>query len=171
MLVLLEHVMGRSKALSYLKKLQANNVGPSSSTGDLQPKVSSGSLAVANGDVQMNLTSIADDKSNFSIVFPSEGTAAPETVALPYDIGLVKGAPHGSNGAMLAKFLLSATAQKQISTLAYGVPVRSDVTPNDPQYAKLQAAIKGVTVYHPDWDSVLSSLNSTVAAYNSAVGS
>ena len=45
--------MGRDKALEYLKNLQANNFGPSSSTGKLGPKVSKGELAVANSDVQM----------------------------------------------------------------------------------------------------------------------
>ena len=55
MLVLLQHLLGKPGALDYLAKLQANNVGPSSSTGKLQPKVSNGELLVANGDVQMNL--------------------------------------------------------------------------------------------------------------------
>jgi len=41
-LILLEHEMGKPAALDYLKQLQANNVGPSSSTGKLQPKVSTG---------------------------------------------------------------------------------------------------------------------------------
>ena len=54
-LVLLQHLRGKDGALEYLTKLQANNVGPSSSTGKLQPKVSNGELLVANGDVQMNL--------------------------------------------------------------------------------------------------------------------
>ncbi len=54
-LLLLQHLMGNQQALDYLAKLQTNNVGPSSSTGKLQPKVSNGELLVANGDVQMNL--------------------------------------------------------------------------------------------------------------------
>ncbi|PRC47100.1 2-aminoethylphosphonate ABC transporter substrate-binding protein, partial [Mycobacterium sp. ITM-2017-0098] len=41
-LVLLQHLLGKPAALDYLKALQANNVGPSSSTGKLQPKVSNG---------------------------------------------------------------------------------------------------------------------------------
>ena len=65
MLILLQHLRGRQGALDYLTKLQANNVGPSSSTGKLQPKVSNGELLVANGDVQMNLGSIKDDGSKF----------------------------------------------------------------------------------------------------------
>ena len=170
LLILLEHEMGTTNALDYLKKLQANNVGPSSSTGALQPKVSSGSLSVANGDVQMNLSSIAQDKSNFSVIFPANGTATPEMVALPYDAGLVKNAPHAAAGKQLLTFLLSAEAQQQVTTLAFGIPVRSDVTPSGDSYTQLQAAIKGKDVYHPDWDAVLTSLDSMVAAYNNAVG-
>jgi 2-aminoethylphosphonate transport system substrate-binding protein len=170
-LVLLQHEMGKSAAIAYLKKLQANNVGPSSSTGDLQPKVSTGQLDVANGDVQMNLASINNDKSKFTVFFPSNGTAAPETLALPYDIGLVKGAPHGDNGQKLANFLLSATAQKQVSSLAFGLPVRSDVQPTDMAYTKIESAIKGVKIYIPNWNDVLKSLNADVTTYTNAVGS
>ena len=64
-LLLLQHVLGKQGALDYLKKLEENNVGPSASTGKLQPKVSKGEIWVANGDVQMNLASIANDKSAF----------------------------------------------------------------------------------------------------------
>ena len=53
--MLLQHLRGKEGAMEYLKALQANNVGPSSSTGKLQPKVSNGELLVANGD-----TAIAD---------------------------------------------------------------------------------------------------------------
>ena len=68
---MLQHLLGKQGALDYLKKLEANNVGPSASTGKLQPKVSKGEIWVANGDVQMNLTSIANDKSAFSLFFPA----------------------------------------------------------------------------------------------------
>jgi len=37
-LLQLQHVLGKQGALGYLGKLQANNVGPSSSTGKLQPE-------------------------------------------------------------------------------------------------------------------------------------
>ena len=70
-LILLQHLLGKQGAMDYLTKLQANNVGPSSSTGKLQPKVSNGELLVANGDVQMNLGSIKDDGSKFNIFIPA----------------------------------------------------------------------------------------------------
>src|SRR5512138_1276218 len=100
-LILLQHVMGKDGALAYLKKLQANNVGPSSSTGKLQPKVSSGSLVVANGDLQMNLASISNDKSAFKVFFPAEAGSAPHTLAPPYDMGLRANAPHADNAKKL----------------------------------------------------------------------
>jgi 2-aminoethylphosphonate transport system substrate-binding protein len=170
-LVLLQHEMGKDAALAYLKKLQSNNVGPSSSTGKLQPKVSSGSLTVANGDLQMNLTSISADKSAFKVFFPADGTKQPETLALPYDMGLTSNAPHADNGKKLMSFLLSPDAQKAASSVAFGIPVRSDVTPTDANYNSVQAAIKGVQIYHPDWDSVLTDLDKDVSAYTNATAS
>ncbi|PRC57520.1 2-aminoethylphosphonate ABC transporter substrate-binding protein, partial [Mycobacterium sp. ITM-2017-0098] len=83
-LVLLQHLLGKPAALDYLKALQANNVGPSSSTGKLQPKVSNGELLVANGDVQMNLASIKDDGSKFSIFIPQGADGTRTTISLPY---------------------------------------------------------------------------------------
>lgn len=170
-LVLLMHLMGKQGALDYLRKLEANDVGPSSSTGDLQPKVSSGQLVVANGDLQMNQQSIQDDRSNFSVFFPTDVGQAPATVALPYDIGLAANGPHSANGKQLIQFLLSKDVQNTVSSKAFGYPVRSDVQPTDANFTKLNALLKGVTIYHPDWDSILSELDSDVAAYNSATGS
>lgn len=170
-LVLLQHIMGKDAALAYLKKLQANNVGPSSSTGKLQPKVSSGALTVANGDLQMNLSSIATDKSAFKVFFPAAAGQAPQTVALPYAMGLTSNAPHADNGKKLMTYLLSAEAQTAVSATAYGIPVRSDVKPTDANFAQVQQAIEGVEVYHPDWGTVLGELDADVAAYTDATAS
>lgn len=171
LLVLLEHEMGKQGALNYLKKLQANNVGPSSSTGDLQPKVSSGSIVVANGDVQMNLDSIQVDHSKFKVFFPADGNAAPESVAIPYDISLTANAPDAANGKKLIAFLLSKKVQETVSSGAFGFPVRTDVHPSDANYTQLKNAMQGVHIYYPDWGSILSGLNAELAAYNNAVSS
>ena len=90
-LILLQHLRGKPGALDYLTKLQANNVGPSSSTGKLQPKVSNGELLVANGDVQMNLGSIKDDGSKFNIFIPAAADGKRTTVSLPYVAGVDQG--------------------------------------------------------------------------------
>ena len=115
-LLLLQHLMGKPGALDYLGKLQANNVGPSSSTGKLQPKVSNGELLVANGDVQMNLASINDDGSKFDIFFPADADGNRTTVALPYVMGLAKGAPHAEQAKKLMEFLLSETGAEDRRT-------------------------------------------------------
>lgn len=170
LLVLLQHVMGKQNALDYLKRLQTNNVGPSSSTGKLQPKVSSGSLLAANGDVQMNLSSISSDNSDFTVTFPTEGTKAPQTVALPYAMGMTTNAPHTAAATKLMTYLLSAKAQTQVSAQAFGIPVRTDVTPTDANYTKVKQVLQGVQIYHPDWTTILSGLNADVSAYTAAVG-
>lgn len=50
---------GKDAGFDYLGKLQANNVGPSASTGKLTALVNKGELYVANGDLQMNLSQMA----------------------------------------------------------------------------------------------------------------
>ncbi|TDW19238.1 2-aminoethylphosphonate ABC transporter substrate-binding protein [Kribbella kalugense] len=169
-LLLLQHLLGKQGALDYLKKLEANNVGPSASTGKLQPKVSKGELLVANGDVQMNAASIANDKSAFSIFFPAGTDGKQTTLALPYVMGLGAGAPNADGGKQLMEYLLSTDAQQTISKDAFGVPARDDVKPTDANFQTVEKVTNGVEVWQPDWSAVLTGLDADVAAYMKAVG-
>jgi 2-aminoethylphosphonate transport system substrate-binding protein len=171
-LILLQHLLGKPGALDYLTKLQANNVGPSSSTGKLQPKVSNGELLVANGDVQMNLGSIKDDGSKFTIFIPAAAGGKKTTISLPYVAGVTKGAPHADSAKKLLAFLVSEDVQKTVGPEALGIPVldslakSGDSGPNTPA-----GVLKDVEVWVPDWNAVLAELDADVAAYQKATGS
>ncbi|MEV5966712.1 2-aminoethylphosphonate ABC transporter substrate-binding protein [Kribbella sp. NPDC051952] len=169
-LILLQHLLGKQGALDYLKKLEASNVGPSASTGKLQPKVSKGELLVANGDIQMNLASIAVDKSAFRVFFPTGQDGKKTTLGLPYVMGLTAGAPNADGGKQLMDYLLSTDAQQTVSSDAYGTPARDDVKPTDANFASVQKAMTGVEVWQADWSAVLTDLDADVAAYTKAVG-
>jgi 2-aminoethylphosphonate transport system substrate-binding protein len=173
-LVLLQHLLGKPGALDYLTKLQANNVGPSSSTGKLQPKVSNGELLVANGDVQMNLDSIKSDGSKFQLFFPATADGKRTTVSVPYVAGITKGAPHADSGKKLLAFLLSDDVQKTVEPDALGIPVRDQIrtaSAESPKPNTPAAVLDGVDVWVPDWNTVLSELDADVAAYQKATGS
>lgn len=169
-LIQLQHLYGKDAALAYLKKIESNNVGPSSSTGKLQPKVSKGELSVANGDLQMNLASIHNDKSNFKVWFPADDAGKPSTFALPYFMGLTSGAPHADAGRRLMDYLLSTDAQNAVSVEALGLPAREDVKPTDANAAEITKALAGVEIWTPEWDTVLKDLDADLVAYNKAVG-
>ncbi|MDV3128560.1 2-aminoethylphosphonate ABC transporter substrate-binding protein [Mycobacterium sp. 21AC1] len=169
-LVLLQHLRGRPGALDYLTRLQANNVGPSSSTGKLQPKVSNGELLVANGDVQMNLGSIKNDGSKFTIFIPAHDGKR-TTVSLPYVAGVTKGAPHAEDAKKLLAYLLSEDVQKTVETEALGIPVREDLASSGaPQPNTPAAVLEGVQLWVPDWNAVLADLDGDLAAYQKATG-
>jgi len=173
-LILLQHLMGKPGALDYLTKLQANNVGPSSSTGKLQPKVSNGELLVANGDVQMNLGSIKDDGSKFNIFIPAGPDGKKTTVSLPYVGGVTKGAPHADGAKKLLAFLLSEDVQKTVAPDALGIPVLESLVASSEEAAGPNTpagVLKGVEVWVPDWAAVLGELDADVAAYQKATGS
>ncbi|MEW1903030.1 2-aminoethylphosphonate ABC transporter substrate-binding protein [Streptomyces sp. NPDC086147] len=161
---------GQAPAMEYLKKLQANNVGPSSSTSKLAPKVDKGELLVANGDVQMNF---AQSKSmpNLGIWFPAKGNGRPTTFALPYAAGLVNKAPHAENGRKLLDFLLSEGAQREVSAVGGGFPARKDVEPTDANAVELAKLLEGVEVFEPDWADIDANLTAYVDAWKSATGS
>ena len=173
-LILLQHLLGKPAALDYLGKLQANNVGPSSSTGKLQPKVSNGELLVANGDVQMNLGSIKDDGSKFNVFIPGTLDGKRTTVSLPYVGGVTKGAPHADGAKKLLAYLVSQDVQKTVAPEALGIPVLESLVASSEEAAGPNTpagVLKGVEVWVPDWNAVLAELDADVAAYQKATGS
>ncbi|MFG2851086.1 2-aminoethylphosphonate ABC transporter substrate-binding protein [Streptomyces mirabilis] len=167
---------GKEQALAYLKKLQANNVGPSASTGKLAPKVDKGELLVANGDVQMNYAQ-SKDMPNLGIWFPkatdkaADAAGKPTTFALPYAAGLVTKAPHTDNGRKLLDFMLSAKAQQQVSEIGGGFSARKDVKATDANAIALTRLMDGVALFEPDWADIDKNLTSYVEDWKTATGS
>ncbi|MGW8743596.1 2-aminoethylphosphonate ABC transporter substrate-binding protein [Streptomyces sp. NPDC055794] len=161
---------GEKPAMDYLKKLQANNVGPSASTGKLAPKVDKGELLVANGDVQMNY---AQSKSmpNLGIWFPAREGGKPTTFALPYAAGLVTDAPHDENGRKLLDYMLGQKAQRQVSEIGGGFAARQDVKATDANAIELAKLMDGVEIFEPDWTDIEENLTSYVDAWKSATDS
>ncbi|WP_329181603.1 2-aminoethylphosphonate ABC transporter substrate-binding protein [Streptomyces sp. NBC_01477] len=161
---------GQGPAMDYLKRLQANNVGPSASTGQLAAKVDKGELLVANGDVQMNYADMAS-MPNQGIFFPAAAGGRPTTFALPYAAGLVRNGPHQDAGRKLLDFLLSKDVQREVSSVGGGFAARTDVTATDPHAAELKKIMAGVDVFTPDWKDIDAHLPAYVDAWKSATGS
>ncbi|HZS31850.1 MAG TPA: 2-aminoethylphosphonate ABC transporter substrate-binding protein [Methylomirabilota bacterium] len=170
--MLLTHAVfgGKDAGFEYLRKLQANNRGPSSSTGKLTALVNKGELWVANGDMQMNFSQMAANP-NIRIFWPAGPDGQRATFALPYYVGLVQGAPHAAAGKKLIEFLLSKEAQSTVSSIAKGLPVRQDIQPTDENYKQLQSMLQGVKILTPDWAKVLSDLEADVARWHEVTGS
>ncbi len=161
---------GIQGATDFLGRLQKNNVGPSSSTGQLAPKVNKGELLVANGDVQMNFAN-QSSMPNQAIWFPASKDGRPSTFSLPYAAGVVKNAPHPENAKKLLDHLLTQEVQQQATTLAGGFPARADVTPAGDNAAKLSQLLDGVELFTPDWNDIDTNLKSYVGAWKQATGS
>jgi len=165
------HAFGsRDAGFDFLHKLQANNLGPSSSTGKLTTLVNKGEIHVANGDLQMNFSQKADNP-NIRIFWLAGPDGKASTFAIPYYIALVQGAPHADAGRKLIDFLLTKEAQEQVSAIAYGLPARGDVHPTDKNYQALNALMNSVEIWTPDWQQVLSDLQADVARWHEVTGS
>jgi 2-aminoethylphosphonate transport system substrate-binding protein len=170
-MLLINEVFGSKDAgFDYMKKLQANNRGPSSSTGKLTALVNKSEIWVANGDIQMNFSQMADNP-NIKIFWPAGPDGQRTTFSLPYYVALVHGAPHGDAGKKLISFLLSREAQATVSSIAQGLPARQDVHPTDNNYKQLQSMLQGVRIWTPDWARVLTDLKADVARWHEATGS
>ncbi|WEO97209.1 2-aminoethylphosphonate ABC transporter substrate-binding protein [Streptomyces sp. FXJ1.172] len=161
---------GKDQGLAYLKKLQANNVGPSASTGKLAPKVDKGELLVANGDVQMNYAQ-SKTMPNLGIWFPAGKDGKPTTFALPYAAGLVTKAPHSANGKKLLDFMLARKQQQEVSSIGGGFSARQDVKATDADAVALAKLMDGVDFFEPDWNDIDKNLTSYVEDWKSATGS
>ncbi|HCM7229725.1 2-aminoethylphosphonate ABC transporter substrate-binding protein [Klebsiella aerogenes] len=165
------HSLGDKDAgFAYLGKLQANNVGPSASTGKLTALVNKGELYVANGDLQMNLSQMARNP-NVKIFWPADDKGERSALALPYTIGLVQNGPNSENGKKLINFLLDKPAQSSVSALSWGLPVRSDVAPDDANFKAAKAALDGVKSWEPNWDDVAVSLSADIARWHKVTDS
>ncbi len=169
MLLLLQHLMGNQAALDYLVRLQSNNVGPSPSTSALQPKVSSGELLVANGDIQMNLDAISKG-SNFEIFFPAMPDGSRTTVPLPYVAGVTAATRWPEEAARLLAFLLTDEAQSAVAEEASGIPARDPIAGQPSGGMAPARVLDGVTLWTPDWNVVLAELESDIADYQDAIG-
>ena len=173
LLLLLQKLMGKQQALDYLARLQANNVGPSSSTGKLQPKVDSGELLVANGDVQMNLAAIKNEGYKFDIFFPAMPDGSRTTISLPYVAGVTSNTQRPDEAKRLLAFLLADEAQTAVATEAFGIPARDAIAREVAQTSDPltpAAVLKGVTLTTPDWNAALEQLESDIADYTEAIG-
>ena len=116
---------GKDAGFDFLKKLQANNVGPSSSTGKLTALVNKGEIYVANGDLQMNMAQKAQNP-NIGIFWPAGPDGKKTTFALPYYIALVKGAPHSAKRQEADRLhAFQGSAVPVLPSIAYGLPVRT----------------------------------------------
>lgn len=165
------HAFGsKEKGFEYLKALQANNVGPSASTGKLTALVNKGELFIANGDLQMNVDQMRTNP-NIKVFWPASSDGQRSTFALPYYVGLVKGAPHTEAGKKLIDFLLSRDAQSTLPAMAFGIPVRKDVVASDEHYKAIHDLMDGVTIWSPDWTQVLKDLKDDVAKWHEVTGS
>lgn len=167
LLLLLQHLMGKQGALDYLVRLNANNVGPASSTSALQAKVDNGELLIANGDVQMNLASIRNDGSRFDIFFPAMADGTRTTVSLPYAAGVTADTDSPEEAKELLSFLLSDEAQEAVAAQAHGIPARDAIAARTAAAAN---ALDGVRLWTPDWNAVLAELDADLAAYRQAIG-
>lgn len=165
------HNFGSKQAgLDYLGKLQANNVGPSASTGKLTALVNKGELYVANGDLQMNLSQM-ERNPNVKIFWPEDKQGQRSTLILPYVVGLVEGGPETENGKKLINFLLSQQSQSRVSELSWGIPVRTDITPTDEKYRTAIKTMEGVKSWQPNWDEVAVALSDDIARWHKATES
>ena len=161
---------GTAAGFAYLGKLQANNVGPSASTGKLTALVNKGELYVANGDLQMNLSQMARNP-NVKIFWPADDKGERSALALPYTIGLVQNGPNSENGKKLINFLLDKPAQSSVSARSWGLPVRNDVAPDDANFKAAKAALDGVKSWEPNWDDVAVSLSADIARWHKVTDS
>lgn len=168
-IILTTQLMGEDPAFDYLQKLERNVKFHTRGTGYLDVLLSRNEIAVANGDVQMDLDDAANGGLSIKPVFLSVAAhEPPATLSLPYTIALVKGGPNAANGKKLIDYLLSRDVQARMGDY-FGIPGRADVPLTGKNSAAIRSAIAGVRVVPVDWDQVLAKKPAWTARWKSQV--
>jgi 2-aminoethylphosphonate transport system substrate-binding protein len=158
----------KAAGIEYLRRLQHNCLPPCAHTQGLEQQIDSGQLLVANGDLQTNLPQMSDHP-NLRAFLPAAPDGKRYVFEFSYYIGLVDGAPNPDRGRQLIDFLLGDAAQRTVSQVAQGLPGRTDIVADDPQFRRLTALIESAELWEPDWLDVSATLDTDVAWYTKTV--
>ncbi len=139
---------------SYLKKLEGSVRFHTRGTGYLDVLLNDGEIAVANGDLVMDLADAAGGGLSIEPIFLSlkEGDP-PLTFSLPTAMGLVAHGPNGALGQKLIEYLLTKEVQAKLAMI-YAIPARDDIPPDSPNAGVVRNIIDGVRVLPVDWTNV-----------------
>ncbi|MCG5078421.1 2-aminoethylphosphonate ABC transporter substrate-binding protein [Paraburkholderia tagetis] len=154
-IILTTSLMGEDKAFDYLKKLEQSAKFHTKGTGYLDVLLSRNEIAVANGDLQMDLDDAANGGLSLKPIFLAADTSGhPTTFQLPYAIGLIKGGPNQAAGKKLIDYLMSTDVQSKVPDI-FGIPGRTDVALSGKNGAAVKQAIEGVNLIPVDWNQVM----------------
>ncbi|TAM53401.1 MAG: 2-aminoethylphosphonate ABC transporter substrate-binding protein [Paraburkholderia sp.] len=154
-IILTTSLMGEDKAFDYLKKLEQSAKFHTKGTGYLDVLLSRNEIAVANGDLQMDLDDAANGGLALKPIFLTEKAGGqPTTFQLPYAIGLVKNGPNQAEGKKLIDYLMSAQVQAKVPDI-FGIPGRTDVKLSGKNGEAVKQAIAGVKLIPVDWTAVM----------------
>ncbi|MCW0115658.1 2-aminoethylphosphonate ABC transporter substrate-binding protein [Burkholderia pseudomallei] len=154
-IILTSALMGEDKAFDYLAKLERSVKFHTKGTGYLNVLLSRNEIAVANGDLQMDLDDAEHGGLSIKPIFvAAKAGEPPTTFQLPYAIGLVKGGPNQDAGRKLIDYLMSADVQAKVPDM-FGIPGRTDVPLSGKNGEAVKRAIAGVQLIPVDWDAVM----------------
>ncbi|KVE40035.1 2-aminoethylphosphonate ABC transporter substrate-binding protein [Burkholderia sp. TSV86] len=154
-IILTSALMGEDKAFDYLAKLERGVKFHTKGTGYLNVLLSRNEIAVANGDLQMDLDDAEHGGLSIKPIFiaAKEGEP-PTTFQLPYAIGLIKSGPNQDAGKKLIDYLMSADVQARVPDM-FGIPGRTDVPLAGKNGEAVKRAIAGVKLMPVDWNAVM----------------
>ncbi|MBV8046570.1 MAG: 2-aminoethylphosphonate ABC transporter substrate-binding protein [Paludibacterium sp.] len=167
--ILTTALMGENQAFSYLQKLEQNAKFHTKGTGYLDVLLSRNEIAVANGDLQMDLDDAANGGLSLKPVFlAARAGGQPTTFQLPYAIGLIKNSPNAAEGKKLIDYLMSTPVQSKVPDV-FGIPGRTDVALTGKNGAIVKQAIAGVKVIPVNWTQVMANKAAWTARWKSEV--
>ncbi len=170
-IILTTSLMGEDKAFDYLKKLEQSAKFHTKGTGYLDVLLSRNEIALANGDLQMDLDDAANGGLSLKPIFLAHEGGQPTTFQLPYAIGLIRNGPNQAEGKKLIDYLMSTEVQSKVTDI-FGIPGRTDVALTGKNGEIMKKATAGVKVIPVDWNQVLAKKADWTARWkNDVIGS
>jgi 2-aminoethylphosphonate transport system substrate-binding protein len=167
--ILATSLLGEEQGFAYLKKLEPSAKFHTKGTGYLDVLLSRNEIALANGDLQMDMDDAANGGLSIKPLFlAARAGGQATTFQLPYAIGLIRNGPHQAEGKKLIDYLMSSAVQAKVPDI-FGIPGRSDVALAGKNGAAVKQQIAGVKLIAVDWNQVMAKKAAWTARWQNQV--
>jgi iron(III) transport system substrate-binding protein len=117
-------LLGKERALSFIRALKQNKVVIVSSNGEVKKRVARGEVACGLTDTDDAFEAVKDGEPVGIVFLDQHGIG---TLIMPNTVNLIKNSPHTENGKKLMDYLISAKTEARLAQSCAQMPLKKGV--------------------------------------------